>query len=269
MNRTIDELLTIMARLRDPQDGCPWDRRQTFASIAPYTIEEAYEVADAIRRGDMDELRDELGDLLFQVAFYAQMANELQEFEFADVVNAICEKMLRRHPHVFAGAEYASEAELRAAWETQKKQEREAKAEAQASVLAGVARALPALMRAEKLQKRAARVGFDWDDARGVIEKCREELAELDAELTRERDHAAIREELGDLLFACANLARHAGVDAEQALGQANDKFERRFHGIEQALAAAGRRIEDASLQEMDELWTRIKLEEKPTDCAG
>jgi len=262
MSRTIDDLRAIMARLRDPEGGCPWDCRQTFASIAPYTIEEAYEVADAIRRGDMDELRDELGDLLFQVVFHAQMAKELQEFEFADVVDAICEKMLRRHPHVFAGAEYASEAELRVAWEAQKKREREGKAEAQASVLDGVARALPALMRAEKLQKRAARVGFDWDDARGVIDKCREELVELEAELTVERDQAAIHGELGDLLFACVNLARHTGVDAEQALRQANDKFERRFHGIEQALAGAGRRIEDASLEEMDELWTQIKQEE-------
>ncbi len=265
MTHTVDDLLAIMRRLRDPDRGCPWDRRQTFATIAPHTIEEAYEVADAIERGDMHELCDELGDLLFQVAFYAQMAQEMQEFSFADVVNAICEKMIRRHPHVFADADYASEDELRTAWERHKEHERGG--DGRDSALDGVARALPALLRADKLQRRAARVGFDWNGVSGVVRKCREELLELERAL--EQAHAAaVREELGDLLFACVNLSRHAGVDSEQALRAANDKFERRFRTIEHLLSERGHRVEDAGLEELDRLWDEVKRAEPGDDEA-
>ncbi len=265
MTHTVDDLLAIMQRLRDPQAGCPWDQRQTFATIAPHTIEEAYEVADAIERGDMGELCDELGDLLFQVAFYAQMAREMQEFAFADIVNAICEKMIRRHPHVFADAEYASEEELRTAWERHKEHERGG--DARDSALDGVARALPALMRADKLQRRAARVGFDWNGVSGVVRKCREELLELEDAL-EQADGAAVREEIGDLLFACVNLARHAGADSEQALRAANDKFERRFRAIERLLSERGERVEEAGLEELDRLWDEVKRAEQSDDRA-
>ncbi len=262
MPHSIEDLLTIMRRLRDPEHGCPWDRKQTFSTIAPYTIEEAYEVADAIDRGDIQELREELGDLLFQVVFYAQMAHETQIFSFADIVDAICEKMLRRHPHVFADAEYTSDRELRSAWDHHKKREREDKADHDASILAGVARALPALMRAEKLQQRAARAGFDWPEIGGVIEKCKEEISELETELTGHRESAGIYQELGDLLFSCVNLARHAGVNAEQALRSANDKFDRRFRAMESTLQTKGRRFEDMDLQDIDKLWDEVKQNE-------
>jgi ATP diphosphatase len=262
MPHSIDDLLTIMRRLRDPEHGCPWDRKQTFSTIAPYTIEEAYEVADAIDRGDIQELREELGDLLFQVVFYAQMAQETQIFSFADIVNAICEKMIGRHPHVFADVEYTSDHELRSAWDRHKQREREDKAEHDASILAGVARALPALMRAEKLQQRAARVGFDWPDIGGVIEKCKEELSEVETELESQRNSSEIHQELGDLLFSCVNLARHAGVNAEQALRSANEKFERRFRAVESTLTTKGRRFEDTDLQELDRLWDEVKQHE-------
>ncbi len=262
MAHSIDDLLTIMRRLRDPEHGCPWDRKQTFSTIAPYTIEEAYEVADAIDRGDIQDLRDELGDLLFQVVFYAQMAQELQIFSFAEIVNSICEKMLRRHPHVFGDAEYTTDRELRSAWDYHKQREREDKAEHDASVLAGVARALPALMRAEKLQHRAARVGFDWSDIGGVIAKCKEEISELEAELKDRRESAGVCQELGDLLFSCVNLARHAGVTAEQSLRSANEKFERRFRAMEASLTMKGRRFEDMDLQALDRLWDEVKQNE-------
>ncbi len=262
MPHSIDDLLTIMRRLRDPEQGCPWDRKQTFSTIAPYTVEEAYEVADAIDRGDIQELREELGDLLFQVVFYAQMAQETQIFSFADIVNTICEKMIRRHPHVFADVEYTSDRELRSAWDHHKQREREAKAEQDASILAGVARALPALIRAEKLQQRAARAGFDWPDIGGVIEKCKEEIRELEIELKHHRDSDGIYQEVGDLLFSCVNLARHAGVNAEQALRSANEKFERRFRAMESILTTKGRRFEDMDLQELDRLWDKVKQNE-------
>lgn len=262
MPYSIEDLLTIMRRLRDPEQGCPWDRKQTFSTIAPYTIEEAYEVADAIDRGDIQELRQELGDLLFQVVFYAQMAQETQIFSFADIVDAICEKMIRRHPHVFADVEYTSDRELRRAWDHHKQREREDKGEHDASMLAGVARALPALMRAEKLQQRAARAGFDWPDISGVIEKCKEEIKELETELEGHRKLAGIHQELGDLLFSCVNLARHAGVNAEQALRTANEKFERRFRGMEATLASSRRRFKDMDLQELDQLWDQVKRNE-------
>ena len=237
----IDELVDIMARLRDPERGCPWDVQQTFATIAPYTLEEAYEVADAIERGDMPELRDELGDLLFQVAFYTQMAREQQLFDFDAVHDAICDKMVRRHPHVFADARVADAEEQSHAWERFKAAERHGKGGEAAGQLAGVARALPALVRAEKLQRRAAKVGFDWDDVTGVAEKVREELDELAQARSDGAPEARQAEELGDLLFSCVNLARHLGIDAEQALRGANEKFERRFGAMERLLARGER----------------------------
>jgi len=257
----IDELLAVMARLRDPQAGCPWDREQTFATIAPYTIEEAYEVADAIERADLHDLKDELGDLLFQVVFHARMAEEQGAFGFGDVVAAIVEKMRRRHPHVFAGERIDSAAEQSAAWEAHKARERADKG-GHESLLDGITRTLPALTRAEKLQRRAARVGFQWPDISGVLEKLDEELREVRAEIAA-GDSQALHGEIGDLLFACANLARYAGVDAEAALRAANHKFERRFRYIEAALRERGKRPEQSDLAEMDALWEEAKRTEK------
>jgi MazG family protein len=261
MKHTMDDLLSIMAALRDPETGCPWDRKQSFETIAPYTLEEAYEVSDAISRGDMQELRGELGDLLFQVVFYAQMAREQGEFDFAGIVDGICSKMLRRHPHVFAGADYASDEELHAAWEAEKEREREQASHEPAGALDGVARALPALTRAVKLQKRAARVGFDWPDTQGVLDKCREEFAELEA-AQEQADSVAIAEEFGDLLFSMVNLSRHLQLDAEQCLRHANDKFERRFRHMERLLAGQGQAPGQASPAEMDVAWEQVKQDE-------
>ncbi len=258
----LERLLDIMARLRDPEAGCPWDREQSFATIAPYTIEEAYEVADAIERGDLDELRDELGDLLFQVVFYCQMAREAGRFDFAEVVEGICAKMIRRHPHVFADAWIGGAEEQREAWERHKAEERRSRAAHGA--LDGVARALPALMRAEKLQRRAAKVGFDWPDVSGALAKVDEERQEIGAELQDGgRDQHRLAEEVGDLLFACVNVARLLRVDAETALARANDKFERRFCAIEAELHARGRRPETSSLEEMDDIWEQVKRRER------
>jgi ATP diphosphatase len=259
MSHSINDLLHIMSRLRDPDAGCPWDVKQTFSTIAPYTIEEAYEVADAIERGDMEELRDELGDLLFQVVFHARMADEMQEFDFADVVDAICDKLVRRHPHVFGDAEFGSEEAVNAAWDEQKTRERERKAAQPISALDGVARSLPALMRAEKLQRRAARLGFDWRDTAGVMDKLREEIGELEAELASGESQAALQEELGDLLFTCVNLARHLGADAEQTLRDANGKFERRFRAMETMLAMEGNQMQETDMENLDQLWERAK----------
>lgn len=256
---TLDDLLDIMARLRDPEGGCPWDLKQCFATIAPYTLEEAYEVADAIARDDMPELKEELGDLLFQVVFHARLAQETGHFAFADVVDGICAKMIRRHPHVFAGGAYATDDELREVWEAHKRAEREARAVAAAGALDGVAAALPALLRAEKLQRRAARVGFDWPDAAGVFDKCREELAEIAAARLGAADRAAIEEEVGDLLFSCVNLARHLGVEAEQALRAASAKFERRFRAMEAQLVAEGTPVGQADLATLDAVWEKVK----------
>ena len=253
----IGELLRVMAKLRDPEGGCPWDREQDFATIAPYTIEEAYEVADAISRADMADLRDELGDLLFQVVFHARMAEEAGVFAFADVVTAIVEKMIRRHPHVFADEEVAdAEAQTRA-WEEHKARERHAKGQHH-SLLDGVTLGLPALTRAQKLQKRAARAGFDWPDVGGVLDKIAEELDEVRAEVTA-GDQAALQGEIGDLLFACVNLARYAGVDPETALRSTNEKFERRFRYIEEVLRSQAKELEQCSLEEMDKLWNEAK----------
>jgi MazG family protein len=261
----IETLLEIMRRLRDPDGGCPWDLEQNFATIAPYTIEEAYEVADAIQRGDMAALKDELGDLLLQVVYHARMAEEAGHFAFGDVVEAISTKMVRRHPHVFGDAEVADAEAQTLAWEEQKAAERAnaAVGDARHSVLDGVARALPALMRAEKLQKRAARNGFDWPDVAPVIAKIEEEIAELRAEIAAGAPAARVEDEIGDLIFASVNLARHLGVEPEKALRQGNDKFERRFHAVEEALGKLGKTPSDATLAEMDALWDAAKAAER------
>ena len=259
----IDALLAIMARLRDPEGGCPWDLEQNFETIAPYTIEEAYEVADAIEQGDMAELRDELGDLLFQVVFHARMAEELKAFDFNDVVRAICEKMIRRHPHVFGDEEQREAGAVKGRWEEIKAEEKAAKQKKLESILDDVPLSLPALTRAVKLQNRAARVGFDWPDTSLVIDKLNEEMLELSTELAQGGDADRIEDEMGDLLFVYANLARHLKVDPEKALRRANAKFRRRFGRIEEKLAAEGRKPEDSTLEEMDALWDEAKREER------
>jgi nucleoside triphosphate diphosphatase len=257
--RALRALLALMARLRDPQNGCPWDREQSFATIAPYTIEEAYEVADAIARDDPAQLRDELGDLLFQVVFHARLAEERGWFDFAAVAQAIRAKLVRRHPHLFAGATIEP-AQLVREWEAQKARERDAQTGpgGDGGALAGVPAALPALMRAAKLGRRAGRVGFDWPDAAGVRAKITEELAEADAALAAGDGAAA--EELGDLLFAIVNWARHLEIDAETALRAANDKFERRFRCMERLARARGLSLERLSAEEWDGLWQAAKL---------
>ncbi|MEQ8365811.1 MAG: nucleoside triphosphate pyrophosphohydrolase [Roseicyclus sp.] len=253
----MDRLVAIMAALRDPETGCPWDVEQTFATIAPYTIEEAYEVSDAIERKAWDELKGELGDLLFQSVFHARMAEEAGLFDFDDVATAIADKMVARHPHVFGTESRDKSAEQQTVdWETVKAAERAARA--RGGVLEDVALGLPALMRAEKLQKRAARVGFDWPEIGMVVDKIAEEANEL-AEARDTLGHDKLEEEMGDLLFVMANLARHLKVDPETALRRANAKFTRRFAHIEAALAARGKRPEDSDLAEMDALWDDAK----------
>jgi nucleoside triphosphate diphosphatase len=263
--KDISGLLDIMAALRTPETGCPWDLEQNFATIAPYTIEEAYEVADAIARGDLDDLRDELGDLLLQVVFHARMAEEQDAFAFGDVVEAISRKMIRRHPHVFADKNgRMTPSDVKGAWErikAEEKADRAARRPDQAShksLLSGVKAGQPALARAMELQRKASTVGFDWNDPRAVLRKIREEADEIEAALDRD-DKGGLAEETGDLLFALVNLARHVGVDPELALRRTNAKFERRFGYIEQALASRGRSLEDATLQEMDALWEEAK----------
>jgi MazG family protein len=261
----IARLLALMAKLRDPQGGCPWDLEQTFATIAPYTIEEAYEVADAIAQGDMAALKDELGDLLFQVVFHARMAEEAGHFDFAAVAETVVDKMVRRHPHVFAEAKVADAAAQTAAWEEHKARERagrQGKADAPPSALDGVPLALPALTRAVKLSKRAAKVGFDWPNAEQVLDKMAEEIAELRAELAA-GDRAKAGQELGDLIFGWANLARKLEVDPEQALAGTNRKFERRFRRIEALLRVDGLLPEAVDLDRLESLWTRAKAEER------
>ena len=271
MTPALDRLLAIMVRLRDPERGCPWDSEQNFATIAPYTIEEAYEVADAIARGDMTALKDELGDLLFQVVFHARIAEEAGQFDFTDVAAAIADKMVRRHPHVFGDAEIRSAAAQTAAWEEHKAKERAAKAAAAgtaASVLDGVALALPALLRAIKIQQRAARIGFDWPNASPVIAKLAEEIAELEAELAHDgaADHARIEDEMGDILFAAANFARKLDIDPEAALRHATNKFERRFRRVE---AMAAKRAIGHDLDALEALWQEVKAGEKPRAAAS
>ncbi len=257
----LPRLLGIMRRLRDPESGCPWDIEQDFASIAPYTIEEAYEVADAIEREDWADLRGELGDLLLQVVYHAEIGAERGLFDFHSVADQIAEKMVARHPHVFGGENREKSAAQQVRdWEAIKAAERAARAER--GVLDGVAKNLPALTRAEKLQKRAARVGFDWDDPRAVLAKLAEESAEL-VEARERLTRDQVEEEMGDLLFVMANLARHLGVDPEQALRRTNAKFERRFREIERELQAQGKPIEEATLAEMDALWDEARARDK------
>jgi nucleoside triphosphate diphosphatase len=263
MSASLDRLLAIMAQLRDPERGCPWDRAQDFATIAPYTIEEAYEVADAINRGDTTALKDELGDLLFQVVFHARMAEEAGLFAFADVASAIADKMLRRHPHVFGTAKISSVTAQNEAWEAHKAAERRARArraEEQESVLDGVALALPALLRSVKIQRRAARFGFDWHTATEVFAKIEEEIAELKSELARNADPATLEDEMGDILFAAANLARKLEIDPEAALRRATAKFERRFRRVE---ALAAERATGTDLDVLEALWQEVKREER------
>ena len=271
-SRDIARLLDIMAALRTPGTGCPWDLQQNFTTIAPYTLEEAYEVADAIARGDLDDLRDELGDLLLQVVFHARMAQEQGAFDFGDVIQTITEKLLRRHPHVFGDARGLTAEAVEGLWEQikaeeklQKEKARQVKGEGadeRASILAGVPVALPALTRALKLQAKAGQVGFDWNDPLAVLAKIREEADEIESDL-KAGNRAAAGAEVGDLLFAVVNLARHLDADPEAVLRATNAKFERRFGAIERALAARGKTPQDATLSEMDALWDAAKATEK------
>lgn len=270
MTHSINQLRDIMRQLRDPVNGCAWDIKQDFASIAAFTLEEAYEVVDAIERGDLDDLKDELGDLLLQVVFHAQMASEQNLFNFDDVAQAISDKMLRRHPHVFGDVTFASQAELKASWESIKAEERRLKLarkgdaadenanNVRTSALDGVASNLPALKRADKIQKRAARIGFDWPDISPVWNKLDEEIAEV-LEAIDDQDADAINDEIGDLLFTVVNLARHAGVDSESALRQASAKFEKRFRLVESYAGAEGKELADMDLAGLDLLWDRAK----------
>ena len=277
MTYTLEDLLHLMARLRDPQYGCPWDLKQNYASIVPHTLEEAYEVADTIERGDFEHLQGELGDLLFQVVYYSQLAREEGRFEFDGVVDSITRKLIRRHPHVFPTGElYApvdtpslDEAQVKSRWEEIKAEERAEKSQPeQLSLLDDVPAALPALSRAAKLQKRAATVGFDWPAALPVLDKVREELDEV-LQAMADGDADALEDEIGDLLFAAVNLARHLKHDPEHALRRANRKFERRFRFIEQALRDSGRPIEDCNLDELDALWGEAKRQEKNLPSCG
>jgi ATP diphosphatase len=269
-SRDISRLLEIMAALRTPVTGCPWDLEQDFASIAPYTIEEAYEVVDAITRGDLDDLKDELGDLLLQVVFHARMAEEQQAFSFGDVVEAISRKMIRRHPHVFADSDgRLTPGHVKEAWDRIKAEEKAERAArrpaeqqvAHTSLLSGVKAGQPALVRAMELQRKASTVGFDWNDPRAVLHKIREEADEIEAALDS-GDKQELAAETGDLLFALVNLARHVGADPEAALRGTNAKFERRFAYIERSLEAQGRSLQGASLAEMDALWNEAKTKE-------
>ena len=270
-SKNITRLLEIMAALRTPGTGCPWDLEQSFRTIAPYTLEEAYEVADAIEHDDLEQLREELGDLLLQVVFHARMAEEQGAFDFGDVVETITEKLVRRHPHVFADAEGHTAAAVKGMWERIKSDEKAAKAakkgqSGQSGALAGVPVALPALTRALKLQDKAGAVGFDWNDPKAVLAKIREEADEIEQAL--DQDDVGVTAEVGDLLFAAVNLARHLKADPEALLRATNQKFERRFAAIEQALAARGKKPKDADLAEMDALWDEAKIAEKAAEKA-
>jgi MazG family protein len=255
----IDSLLDIMAALRDPSSGCPWDIEQTFSTISAYTIEEAYEVADAIERDDMHDLKDELGDLLFQVVFHSEMAKEEGAFTFSDVVAAISDKMVRRHPHVFGGEQIEDNATLNRAWEQHKKNERKAKQHEQKSLLDGIASTMPALRWSSKLQKRAAHHGFDWDDVNLVFDKLQEEISELQAEIESENNQDRITDEMGDILFACVNLSHHLDVNPEHALRESNRKFITRFTLLEQLLQQDGKIMDKCSVDELEDYWEKAK----------
>jgi ATP diphosphatase len=261
MTHSFDRLVAIMAKLRDPNGGCPWDVEQTFATIAPHTIEEAYEVADAVEQGDMEALRDELGDLLLQVVFHARMAEEAGHFDAQGVIAAIADKLVRRHPHVFGDAKVKDAADQLRVWEELKAAERATQGSANGSVSAldGVAKGLPSLTRALKLQRRAARVGFDWTEAARIVDKLKEETAEIEAEIAAQGSQDRLMDELGDLLFVCVNLARRLEVDPESALRHANAKFERRFKVMEALLSAQGKKPEETPLDEMEALWVEAK----------
>ena len=264
--QSMQQLIDIMQALRDPDSGCPWDLQQDFQSLIPYTIEEAYEVADAIEQNKLDDIKSELGDLLFQIVFYSQLAQEQQAFNFNDVAQAISEKLIRRHPHVFADAPVKNAEQQTKEWEKLKQQEREARAEkhsSQLSILDDVSRTLPSLMRAEKLQKRAAREGFDWPDVKGVIAKIYEEIDEVKQELDSEvQERERLEDEIGDLFFSCINLSRFVGVDAEQSLRKANLKFERRFRDVEIRAGQQNMQLNKMSIEELEALWQAVKKDE-------
>jgi MazG family protein len=264
----IQRLIEIMAALRHPDTGCPWDLQQSFASIAPYTVEESYEVADAIERGDMDDLRDELGDLLLQVVYHSRLAEELGLFAFSDVVHSISAKMVNRHPHVFGDTAAADAEALLANWEAAKSIERQRKSgDGHARLLDDVPRALPGLSRAAKLQKRAATVGFDWPDSAPVFDKIREEIGELETELAGDASPDDVEAELGDVLFSIVNLSRRLGVDAEQAMQRSNNKFRRRFGAVEDRVTASGNALADATAAELEAAWNAAKAAEKPVQA--
>ncbi len=264
MAHPIEELKQIMQQLRNPQSGCPWDKKQDFDSIVPYTIEETYEVVDAIHNQDWPNLREELGDLLFQVIFYSQLAKEQNLFDFDDVVREVNEKLTRRHPHVFADSHFETQEQLNANWEKQKAAEKICAGKTSESILDSVPASLPALMRAAKIQKKCARVGFDWDALPPVVDKVREELDEVLAEVDNDvTDSAAVEMELGDLLFAVVNLVRHLGHDPESALAKANLKFIKRFRGVEKLASADGKGLRDHDLATLDAFWNQVKHQEK------
>ncbi|KMT66116.1 nucleoside triphosphate pyrophosphohydrolase [Catenovulum maritimum] len=262
----LDDLIEIMKALRDPETGCPWDLKQTFSSVISHTLEEAYEVADAIEREDYDELKLELGDLLFQVIFYAQLGKEQEKFDMQDIISGICEKLIRRHPHVFADEILSTEAEIKANWETEKAKERESKSNANVrlSTLDNIPQSLPALSRAIKLQKRCAHVGFDWPNVSQALAKVKEEIAELEHELEQETiDASLVEAELGDLMFALTNINRHLKLDAETTMRKANSKFETRFRSLEQLAEAKQYDLNSLSLEAMEALWQEVKQNER------
>ena len=251
--KSIQELVDIMSALRDPETGCPWDRQQTMESIIPYTLEEIYELVDALERNNMEDVRDELGDLLFHVIFYSQMASESGSFGFADVIAGVCDKLKRRHPHVFSGQQVDTIEDVKSNWEKIKREERAG------DYLDNIAKALPAMLRAEKLQKRAAQVGFDWDKPAPVLAKVEEEVSELKQAMDQPQHHARLQDEVGDLFFAAINLARHLDINPETALRKANNKFEQRFRFIQTTLEEEGHDLETASMEKMEELWDQAK----------
>lgn len=267
MSQPIEQLLTIMTQLRDEQHGCPWDRKQTFETIVPHTIEETFEVVDAIHNQDWQNLKEELGDLLFQVIFYSQMAKEQGLFDFNEVVEGLNDKLTRRHPHVFSDVEFADEAAINANWEAEKKKEKAEVGKNEESILDSIPQSLPALSKANKIQKRCAKYGFDWDALGPVVDKVQEEVEEVVQEAIQvDVDEEKLEEEVGDLLFAVVNLSRHLKKDPEVALRKANNKFSRRFKGVEARAGEDGKSLTDFSLQELDQFWNDVKKQEKSSD---